>query len=130
MPNAQCPLTNVMTGRPRESGAQEPQRHCPVGRPWPASSATLPRHWPLAIGHSLVIGHWSLVIGHWTLDIGLRTGLVYRPMLYFDHNATTPVMPLARAAWLEATEKYLGNPSSPHRLRQRADTALQAPRRP
>ena len=46
-------------------------------------------------------------------------------MLYFDHNATTPVMPAARAAWLEATEKFIGNPSSPHRLGQRADGALQ-----
>ena len=46
-------------------------------------------------------------------------------MLYFDHNATTPVLPAARAAWLEATEKYIGNPSSPHRLGQRADAALQ-----
>jgi cysteine desulfurase len=49
-------------------------------------------------------------------------------MLYFDHNATTPVMPAAQAAWLEATEKYIGNPSSPHRLGQRADAALQAAR--
>ena len=49
-------------------------------------------------------------------------------MLYFDHNATTPVMPEARAAWLEATDKFIGNPSSPHRLGQRADTALQSAR--
>ena len=49
-------------------------------------------------------------------------------MLYFDHNATTPVMPAARAAWLEATEKFIGNPSSPHRLGQRADAALQSAR--
>jgi cysteine desulfurase len=49
-------------------------------------------------------------------------------MLYFDHNATTPVMSAARAAWLEATEKFIGNPSSPHRLGQRADAALQSAR--
>jgi len=49
-------------------------------------------------------------------------------MLYFDHNATTPVLPEARAAWLEATEKFIGNPSSPHRLGQRADAALQSAR--
>ena len=49
-------------------------------------------------------------------------------MLYFDHNATTPVMPEARAAWLEATDKFIGNPSSPHRLGQRADAALQSAR--
>ncbi len=46
-------------------------------------------------------------------------------MLYFDHNATTPLMPAAREAWLEATEKFIGNPSSPHRLGQRAEAALQ-----
>ncbi len=49
-------------------------------------------------------------------------------MLYFDHNATTPLLPQARAAWLEATERYIGNPSSPHRLGQRAEAALQAAR--
>jgi cysteine desulfurase len=49
-------------------------------------------------------------------------------MLYFDHNATTPVIPAARSAWLEATEKFIGNPSSPHRLGQRADAALQTAR--
>lgn len=36
-------------------------------------------------------------------------------MLYFDHNATTPLLPEARAAWLEATERYWLNPSSPYR---------------
>src|SRR5213594_2094112 len=49
-------------------------------------------------------------------------------MLYFDHNATTPVLPLAGEAWIEATGQYLGNPSSPHRLGQRSDAALQAGR--
>ena len=46
-------------------------------------------------------------------------------MIYFDHNATMPVLPEARDAWLEATEKYIGNPSSPHRLGTRAEVALQ-----
>jgi cysteine desulfurase len=45
-------------------------------------------------------------------------------MIYFDHNATTPVLPAARQAWLEATEKFIGNPSSPHRVGARADVAL------
>lgn len=45
-------------------------------------------------------------------------------MLYFDHNATSPLSPAARAAWLEASERFVGNPSSPHRLGQRADAAL------
>ena len=49
-------------------------------------------------------------------------------MLYFDHNATTPMLPEARAVWLEATERFIGNPSSPHRFGQRADAALQAAR--
>ena len=35
------------------------------------------------------------------------------PMLYFDHNATTPLCPAAREAWLEASEQFVGNPSSP-----------------
>ena len=50
------------------------------------------------------------------------------PMLYFDHNATTPLCPAAREAWLEASEQFVGNPSSPHRLGARADRALAAAR--
>lgn len=49
-------------------------------------------------------------------------------VIYFDHNATTPLLPAARDTWLEATEKLVGNPSSPHRVGQRADRALQAAR--
>ncbi len=45
-------------------------------------------------------------------------------MLYFDHNATHPVSRTAREAWLDAVERYVGNPSSPHRIGARADTAL------
>ena len=45
-------------------------------------------------------------------------------MTYFDHNATSPLHPAARQAWLEATEKFIGNPSSPHRVGARADAAL------
>lgn len=45
-------------------------------------------------------------------------------MRYFDHNATHPLSPTAREAWLEACEKFIGNPSSPHRLGDRADRAL------
>ena len=45
-------------------------------------------------------------------------------MTYFDHNATSPVMPAARQAWLDATEQFIGNPSSPHRIGARADAAL------
>ena len=49
-------------------------------------------------------------------------------MIYFDHNATTPLWPEARQAWVQATEQYIGNPSSPHRLGARADAALQSAR--
>ncbi len=45
-------------------------------------------------------------------------------MLYFDHNATSPLIPPAREAWLDAVERFIGNPSSPHRLGARADAAL------
>lgn len=45
-------------------------------------------------------------------------------VLYFDHNATSPLIPEAREAWLEATERYIGNPSSLHRVGDRADKAL------
>jgi cysteine desulfurase len=45
-------------------------------------------------------------------------------VIYFDHNATTPLHPEARRAWLEAADRFPGNPSSPHRLGSRADHAL------
>ena len=45
-------------------------------------------------------------------------------MIYFDHNATTPMLPAARQAWLDATEKFIGNPSSPHRVGSRAEAAI------
>ncbi|MDA1273757.1 MAG: cysteine desulfurase family protein [Verrucomicrobia bacterium] len=45
-------------------------------------------------------------------------------MIYFDHNATSPMCAEARRAWLEATDQLIGNPSSPHRIGSRADHAL------
>jgi cysteine desulfurase len=45
-------------------------------------------------------------------------------VLYFDHNATSPLCDAAREAWLDAVARYPGNPSSPHRLGARADAAL------
>jgi cysteine desulfurase len=45
-------------------------------------------------------------------------------LIYFDHNATHPLSPAARQAWLDAVERFPGNPSSPHRLGERADRAL------
>ncbi len=50
-------------------------------------------------------------------------------MLYFDHNATCPVSAAARAAWVGAVERYIGNPSSPHRLGARADAAIEEARK-
>ena len=46
-------------------------------------------------------------------------------MTYLDHNATSPLLPQARAAWLEAVEQFPGNPSSQHRLGTRAEHALE-----
>ena len=46
-------------------------------------------------------------------------------MIYLDHNATAPLHPAARQAWLEAVDKFIGNPSSPHRIGSRADAALE-----
>ncbi|HTR43353.1 MAG TPA: cysteine desulfurase family protein [Pseudomonadales bacterium] len=45
-------------------------------------------------------------------------------MIYFDYNSTAPVMREAREAWLEATEKISGNPSSMHDFGARAAAAL------
>src|SRR3954471_16557748 len=45
-------------------------------------------------------------------------------MTYFDYNATAPLSPVARDAWLRASHDFPGNPSSPHRLGTRAEAAL------
>lgn len=49
-------------------------------------------------------------------------------MIYFDHNATSPLSPAARQAWLNASAALIGNPSSPHRIGGRASTALDTAR--
>ncbi|HEY5296553.1 MAG TPA: cysteine desulfurase family protein [Verrucomicrobiae bacterium] len=49
-------------------------------------------------------------------------------MIYFDYNATAPVMLEAREAWLDTTEKFGGNPSSMHQFGARAETALRGAR--
>jgi cysteine desulfurase len=49
-------------------------------------------------------------------------------MIYFDHNATAPVIREAREAWLAATENISGNPSSPHAIGSRAGVALREAR--
>lgn len=49
-------------------------------------------------------------------------------MIYLDHNASSPLLPEARTAWLEAVDRFPGNPSSPHRLGSRAEGALEEAR--
>jgi cysteine desulfurase len=49
-------------------------------------------------------------------------------MLYFDHNATSPMTASARQVWLDAAERWIGNPSSQHRLGSRASAAMEEAR--
>lgn len=50
-------------------------------------------------------------------------------MLYLDHNATSPLLPEARAAMLDALDRLWANPSSPHAAGQAAAAALEQARR-
>lgn len=47
-----------------------------------------------------------------------------RPRIYLDHAATTPIRPAAKAAMLEAMERW-ANPSSPHAEGRAARAALE-----
>lgn len=49
-------------------------------------------------------------------------------MAYFDHNATTPLAPAAREAWLRASDEFWHNPSSPYRAAARARLRLESAR--
>lgn len=49
-------------------------------------------------------------------------------MPYFDHNATTPLSPAARAAWLKAQDEAWQNPASPHRAGARVRALLEQSR--
>lgn len=49
-------------------------------------------------------------------------------MPYFDHNATSPLAPAAREAWLRINEEFWHNPSSPTRAGARARLQLGAAR--
>lgn len=49
-------------------------------------------------------------------------------MPYFDHNATTPLAPAAREAWLQASTECWQNPASPYRDAARAKIRLDAVR--
>ncbi len=46
-------------------------------------------------------------------------------MIYFDHNATTPMVPAAREAWLRAADEFWHNPSAPYRAAGRARNRLE-----
>ena len=49
-------------------------------------------------------------------------------MPYFDHNATTPLSPHAREAWLRASDESWQNPSSPYRDAARVRVRLEESR--
>ncbi len=49
-------------------------------------------------------------------------------MIYLDHNATAPLCAPAREAWLGTLDSAFANPSSLHRLGQRAERALDSAR--
>jgi len=49
-------------------------------------------------------------------------------MPYFDHNATTPLAPIAREAWLQAADESWQNPASLYRDAARAKIRLDAAR--
>jgi cysteine desulfurase len=49
-------------------------------------------------------------------------------MPWFDHNATTPLVPVAREAWLRAQDESWQNPSSPTRAAARVKIRLDAAR--
>lgn len=49
-------------------------------------------------------------------------------MPYFDHNATTPPAPVARAAWQQAMDESWQNPSSPYRDAARVRVRLEQAR--
>lgn len=50
------------------------------------------------------------------------------PVPYFDHNATTPLSPRAREAWLRAADQAWQNPSSPYRDAARVRIRLEQAR--
>jgi len=52
-----------------------------------------------------------------------------QPLIYFDHNATTPLCPEARQAMLPFLDNVFGNPSSYHSLGRQARSAVERARR-
>src|SRR5436309_9616104 len=89
--------------------------------------------WDLRFGIFLGFGAWDLELGTsrdfsgaWNLELCFHRSSRHtrKSMRYFDHNASSPLLPEAREAWLEASERFFGNPSSPHRMGSRADRLL------
>src|SRR5688500_14952131 len=50
------------------------------------------------------------------------------PVIYFEHNATSPIFGVARDAWVAACARFSANPASPPRLATRAEAALESAR--
>jgi cysteine desulfurase len=48
--------------------------------------------------------------------------------IYFDHNATTPLCPEAKRAWIEAVDAHWMNPSSPYRAAAAVHARLESAR--
>jgi cysteine desulfurase len=57
-----------------------------------------------------------------------RSVLKIQPVPYFDHNATTPLAPAAREAWLQAQDEVWQNPSSLYSGAARVKVRLDAER--
>jgi len=55
-------------------------------------------------------------------------GIFLRGVPFFDHNATTPLTPVAREAWLRAQDEAWQNPSSPYRAAAQVKIRLDAAR--
>lgn len=80
-----------------------------------------------ARGGGIPVGSSSRPAGE--INLGrLAPVLQIRCVRYFDHNATHPLSAAARAAWLDAVERFPANPSSPHRWGARASAALEEAR--
>ena len=54
----------------------------------------------------------------------VTTGSDEAPEIYLDHAASTPLRRAARAAWLDASERYHANPTGSHRTARAARRAL------
>ncbi|MDG1876477.1 MAG: aminotransferase class V-fold PLP-dependent enzyme [Acidimicrobiales bacterium] len=54
----------------------------------------------------------------------VMTGSDEAPEIYLDHAASTPLRRAARAAWLDASERYHANPTGSHRAARAARRAL------